>query len=391
MKGSLYQGKILLSKVYNRIKEMILLSRVHYRIKEMILLSKVHYSFVVKFAAKVLSAIQSLPTVKCRFSLRALSSAGSHKTARVRASARFILTAMLLASAPALLGGCALAESGGSLALEELPGQGARLAGVFVTSKHIEPGPSELEFNSRGDIRIKDTGSEKIYGSFTGYDAGEPVVTFPGLEGYGIYSLTAPEDETHEATGARYMTTDFHFANVHYYVLDQEDSVEADLYITADSHVAYYFNPVYQQEDGQIYLLAGSGVTSQSFNDGQKFNHSISESTSHRSNEETLTRSQKFSVNIIASEAPQETELLLMDGENRLIKRYSEEQLAELTDAGASLTLPGEASYLILRQTKAGEEHGGRTLIDQDAEYVEYMAPAGNDILYFRQLPLIWP
>ena len=391
MKGNLYQGKILLSKFYNRIEDKILLSSFYNRIKGMILLSKCPCWFVVRFAVKLLSAVQSLLTVKCRFSLRALPSVGSPEGARFHASARLFLSAMLLASAPALLSGCALTESGGRLALEELPGQGARLAGVFVTSKHIEPGPSELEFNSRGDIRIKDTGPEKIYGSFTGYDAGEPVVTFPGLEGYGIYSLTAPEDETHEATGARYMTTDFHFANVHYYVLDQEDSVEADLYITADSHVAYYFNPVYQQEDGQIYLLAGSGVTSQSFNDGQKFNHSISESTSRRSNGEELSRSQKFSVNIIASEAPQETELLLMDGENRLIKRYSEEQLTELADAGASLTLPGEASYLILHQTKAGKEHGGRTLIDQDAEYVEYMAPAGNDILYFRQLPLIWP
>lgn len=349
------------------------------------------YRFVVKFAAKFLSAIQSLLTVKCRFSLRALSSAGSHKAARVRASARLFLTAMLFASAPTLLVGCALAGNGGRLALEELPGREARLAGVFVTREYIAPDPPSLEVNSRGEIVAEAAEPKRIYGSFTGYGAGEAVVAFPGLEGYGIYSLAAPEDETHEAAGDRYMVSDFPFSNVHYYVLDQEDSVEADLYVSTGTRAAYYFNPVYQQEDGQIYLLAGSGVTSESFCDGQKFGHSISESTSLCSNAEVSGRSQKFSVNIIGSGAPQETELLLMNGENQLIKRYSEEQLEELADAGASLALPREASYLILRQAKAGKEHDSRTLFDQGAEYVDYMVSAGSEILYYQHLPLVWP
>lgn len=312
-------------------------------------------------------------------------------TARHLSAARFLPAAMLLLAVPLLSGGCALAEGGGRLALEELPGQDARLAGVFVTREPIEQSPLDLELNSRGELVAKDTGPEKIYGSFTGYDAGAAAVTFPGQEGYGIYSLEAPEDGTHEATGNRYNISDLPFTNLHYSVSDQKDSIEADFYTGADSYVHYCFNPVYQQPDGQIYLMAGSGVSSDSFYDGQRFSHSISESVSRSSNGEESGRTLEFTVNVIGTGLPQETELLLMDGENRLLERYGEERLEELTAAGETLALPAETAYLILQQSIEGKEYDSRSLFDRSAEAVEYMAPADDGYLYFRRLPLAWP
>lgn len=292
-------------------------------------------------------------------------------------------------AAPLLLGGCALIENGGSLALEELSSQSARLAGIFVTRDPIQPGPVSLEVNRRGEIVAKDTGPEKIYGSFTGYDYDSPVVTFPDLEGYGIYCLTAPEDGTHEA--ARYNSCDFLFANPRYNFSDQEESAEADLYVSADGPSQHYFNPVYQQPDGQIYLLAGSGISTDSFVDGQKFSQSISESVSHTDNGNRSVSTLRFTVNIVATGQPEESELLLMDEANRLMESYSGERLEELIAAQTPLALPGETSYLILRQSFAGKAHDSRSLFDRDAEYVEYMAPAEDGYLYFRQLPLAWP
>lgn len=311
-------------------------------------------------------------------------------TARHPAAAGFLSAAMLLLAVPLLSGRCALSESGGRLALEELPGQDARLAGVFVTTEPIEPEPPELELDSRGQIVVKDTGTQKIYGSFTGYDAGAGTVTFPGLNGYGIYCLTAPEDETHEATDAKYNVSDYPFANSHYYFSDQEERVETDLYIRAGRFAKYYFNPVYQQTDGQIYLLAGSGVSSDSFVDGQKFSHGLSESVSRTENGEQDTITLGFTVNIIGSALPQETELLLMDEANRPLERYGEERLEELAAAGETLALPEGTAYLVLRQAIEGKEHDSRRLFDRNAETVEYMVPAEDGYLYFRQLPLAW-
>lgn len=314
-----------------------------------------------------------------------LSAAISHTAARI------LPAAMSLLAAPLLLGGCALSENGGRLALEELGGQEDRLAGVFVTRDYIEPGSPSLELDSRGEIVVKNTESEKIYGSFTGYDAGTAIVSFPNLEGCGIYALTAPGEESQGTAGNKYNISDLPFANVHYNVSDQEEGVEADLHVSTGSFAKYYFNPVYQQEDGQIYLLAGSGMSSDSFTDGAEFGYSISESVTHTENGEQSAHTLRFTVNIIGSGLPQETELLVMDEENRLLKRYDEEQLQKFSDTDTSLALSKEASYLILRQTIAGKEHDSRSLFDQNAEYVEYMAPAENGYLYFRQLPLAWP
>ena len=215
-------------------------------------------------------------------------------------------------------------------------------------------------------------------------------MTFPGLNGYGIYCLTAPEDETHEATDAKYNVSDYPFANSHYYFSDQEERVETDLYIRAGRFAKYYFNPVYQQTDGQIYLLAGSGVSSDSFVDGQKFSHGLSESVSRTENGEQDTITLGFTVNIIGSALPQETELLLMDEANRPLERYGEERLEELAAAGETLALPEGTAYLVLRQAIEGKEHDSRRLFDRNAETVEYMVPAEDGYLYFRQLPLAW-
>lgn len=294
---------------------------------------------------------------------------------------RIFVMAFCLGAMP-VLGGC-------SLALDELSPENGRLAGVFVTREPIEPALPDLELNARGEIVAKDTGSRKIYGTFTGYDENAPIVTFPDLDGYGVYSLTAPEDETHEAAG--FNSADFPFSNLFYNFSDQEDSIEANLYVGAARFAKYYFNPVYQQEDGQIYLLAGSGVSTDSFYDGQKFSHGISESVSRTENGDQTAHSLSFTVNIIASGLPREPELLLMDGENRLTERYSGEQLEELASSGKPLALPESTSYLILRQSIEGKEHDSHSIFDRDAEYVEYMVPGEDGYLYFRQLYLAWP
>lgn len=279
--------------------------------------------------------------------------------------------------------------SGCSLALDELPPENGQLAGVFVTREPIEQLPPELELNGHGEIVAKDTDPRKIYGTFTGYEGGAPIVTFPDLEGCGLYSLTAPEDEIHEAAG--YSSADFPFSNLHCSFSDQEDSIEADLYVGTARFAKYFFNPVYQQEDGQIYLLAGSGVSTDSFYDGQKFSHGISESVSRIENGDQSAHSLSFTVNIVASGLPREPELLLMDGENRLIEHYSGEHLEELTSSGKPLALPESTSYLILRQSIEGKEHDSYSIFDRNAEYVEYMVPGEDGYLYFRQLYLAWP
>lgn len=282
-----------------------------------------------------------------------------------------------------------LFTGGCSLALEEPSTVGNdRLAGIFVTEQYIEPEEPQLEVNARGEIYAKDTGPRKIYGSFIGYEKDAAVVTFPDLQGYGVYSFLVPEDETHEASG--YSACDSIFTDCHFTVSDTEESLEASFYAIAGSPRHYYFNPVYQQPDGQLYLVPGEGIASDSFLDGQKFSKSIAQSTTETKSGSETTKGQSFSITVIAADPPQDMELFLMDAGHQVLERYSARELEALSAAGEALRLPPRSAYLILQQTLP-ENAQKRQLFDQGTEYLEYRITEADGYLHARQLPLLWP
>lgn len=298
-----------------------------------------------------------------------------------------MLSAMILCLSVTLLtGGCGLAQGDFSLAREELPSSRDRLSGVFVTENYIEPAPAQLEYNDRGEITFIPPETEKIYGIFNGYSAAS-LISFPDLEGFGFYSLMLPADENHEA--ARCNTCDSVFTDLHVTISDEEESMEASLYVTNSGSQHYYFHPIYQQEDGQFYLLPGSGISSDSLT-GLHFSHSIADTVSQTENGEEATSSYRFTVTIIAEEAPDDPELLFLDSNDQVTGRLSAHELDALLQAdGPELAIPEDVACLILKQGKASGT--GYTAYDPDSEYLEYKEAHGDGPLYLRQLHLLWP
>lgn len=278
------------------------------------------------------------------------------------------------------LGGC-------SLALEEIPSGRDRLAGVFVTAAPIEPGEAQLEYDLQGNIRIKESEPTKIYGKFTPQSAAD--VTFPGVEGYGVYSLEMPEGDGQEAAG--YNICDDIFTDLHFTVSDEEETIEASFYASSTDRWVYCFNPVYQQADGQIYVLAGSGVSSASFAEGTRFSHSLSESESQRVGDDETVTGRSFTITVIGAAPPRDMELLVADRTHRVCQRYGKEQLDALVQADQPLALPEDAAYLILQQAPSEEGQMRYRLFDRDADSVEYMAQAEDGYLHIRRVLLEWP
>lgn len=298
-----------------------------------------------------------------------------------------MLSAMILCLSVTLLtGGCGLAQGDFSLAREELPSSRDRLSGVFVTENYIEPAPAQLEYNDRGEITFIPPETEKIYGIFNGYSAAS-LISFPGLEGFGFYSLMLPADENHEAV--RCNTCDSVFTDLHVTISDGEESMEASLYVTTNGSQHYYFHPIYQQEDGQFYLLPGSGLSSDS-PEGLHFSHSIADTVSQTENGEETTSSYRFTVTIIAEEAPDDPELLFLNSNDQVTDRLSAHELDALLQADIpELSIPEDVACLILKQGKASGT--GYTAYDLDSEYLEYKEAHGDGPLYLRQLHLLWP
>ena len=307
------------------------------------------------------------------------------------------------ASAASLCLAAVLSLSGCSLALEEAqsqPGQD-RLAGVFVTTEYIRQGTPEIEMNSQGEITFKET-TEKVYGTLNREnDSSQPPITFPGLEGYGLYCLEFPEKDF-EGTGitvndgeermVSYYTGDDFFTDLHFSSTDQEEGAEGSLYVSTDTSFNYFFNPVYQQKDGQVYLLPGTGISTDYFVDGQQYSHDTSQSISRNMDGKEETKSYRFKVSIVAADPPVDTELLFMSEDHQLLKSLRAAQLDALFEKEVpELELSADVAYLILQQkTKDGTE-STHQLFDHGAETLTYMVPAENHMLRELQIYLVWP
>ena len=288
-----------------------------------------------------------------------------------------VMTAMLLS-------GCR------SLAREDLDLGQDRLAGIFITENYIPPGEPVLETDMYGNITFRESDPNKFYGSFQSQDGAFLPVSFPGLEGYGVYNLQVEEEETRQIS--RYSTCDDFFTDCHITVSEDEECMESSLYVPADLSMQYYFNPVYQQADGQIYLLPGSGISStDGFTGGQKWSQSLAQSSSLTENGAEYSKTYRFTVNIISADSPADTELLFMDDSHRVRGQLTQAQLDALFLDERQLELPAETAYLILCQKQSSGEPDNRFLFNYGTETLEYMTAQEDAPLLTRRLQLIWP
>lgn len=316
----------------------------------------------------------------------AASNSESNKTGKPT-SRPHLPAAILSAAALLLLCGGLLARAGVPLALAESQTGDDRLAGIFITENYIEPGMPEIDVNALGEIVIKEPEPARIYGTINEDDLSIPV-TFPGLEGFGIYNLRLQDGTSQKPSG--YYTCDDIFTDMHVTVSDDVEHAEASVYVRADSPCSYYFNPVYQQEDGTLYLLPGSGITSDSLN-GTSWSQGISQSRSKSVGGTEETEGYRFTVKIVSADAPLATELIFMDQDNQILRCLSDKELEQLFQEDLPrLEIPADVSYLVLRQAKDGTDGFTHTLFDRGAESLEYMAAAQDTYLHPRHLPLVW-
>ena len=305
------------------------------------------------------------------------------KASSPRLPAFFLCCAALL-----LLCGGLLAYAKVRLALAEIRTEEDRLAGIFVTENHIPSAAPLVDFNVHGEIVIKEQEPVKIYGMIGGDNSQKPVV-FPELEGFGIYNLMLPDSSSQVSSG-HYICDDA-FTDLHFTVSDSEEHAEASLYTRTGRFCRYYFNPVYQQEDGRLYLLPGSGISSDSLAAGAEWSQSLAQSRSESFNGTEETSGYRFTVKIVSADAPSGAELILMGQDNHALRILSDAELDLLFQQDMPrLEIPADVSYLVLRQHKSGGGGFLHTLYDRGAESLEYMVAADDSYLHPRSLPLIW-
>ncbi len=312
------------------------------------------------------------------------------------------LTALLLS----ILTGCQLArEDAGTKASED------RLIGVFLTTEHLDLFDFEGYLNdnigslSGGEIKLDGT-TEEYQGrryaelrprTLTNTETGEKVVTkeyvFPGFEGITYFSARVPttaEQEGYVTSGSDEAISDGHM-NLKY--TDQGDSttMEGTVYVSPGLGSTYYFNPVYQSEDGNVYAMTGSGFSTSGVRDeGAAYTQTMNATYTMTENGKIKTDSISVKISISVMSPPEKIVVLQMGADSSVVSKteYAPGEMPE------SIALEENTEYIVVEAHKTDTNGGkfiSRKLYGRDAESLETYYSREDGICVKKWVQVKWP
>lgn len=278
--------------------------------------------------------------------------------------------------------------TGCRLALEE-PGtrkaEDDRLAGVFVTERHIDSGTPEIKRNRKGEASAAEN-REEIRGRLVATGSGGPDIAFEGIEGYGIYHGIRVQEA--QDGGASHSFADELFSDLFYQEGDA-NRVEATIYVSAEGSDTFYFNPVYQTVQGDLYMLPGSGLTTDR-TEGTVSTHTLRQERKITADGKETVESEEFIIHIACAERTASYRLLFMDAENNVLSVMTGEELLKTGEERQwELSIAPETAYLILERAKSSGEVE-RTICSRGEERLEFLRYLGDGYLVRQQACIVW-
>jgi len=301
-----------------------------------------------------------------------------------------------------LLAGCQLARADGMTVQSE------RLIGAFITREYLDLFDFEgyLEdnistFEKGGNITIENSEryNGRIYAELrevplTNEETGEPSSTweyeFPDLDGITFFAaeITPPNGDTFYA-----MHGDNAVSDARYAVGDVNSSIEGTIYFTPADDLVFYVNPVYQDNEGRVYVTTGNGISSSGSNwEGATFSTTLEEQQTVAENGEETAEGFKLTVHFAVRNPPQGVGIIQMDAGNAIVAQddYDTNELPERIE-------PEDETEYIIVETRAAAPDGGtiatREIFDVGDDYITaYTAYVGREdgIVEARLIELLW-
>ncbi len=316
-----------------------------------------------------------------------------------------LMTLMLLL----VLSGCSLAkEDAGKEIYESEEIVQDRLIGVLVTDEHQDLFDIESFLNDNlneivdGEV-LEENGSnayqERIYATIEKNGSDVPDewdFYFQGIEGYAYFSPTMQHGEGEPFV---MLVADDCFSDIsrHYVVTDDGEEIylEGTLYLQAGKGQteAFFLNPVYQTEDGEIYLIGGNGIGSNVlWEDGNEMSDKIEGTYNYTVG--GVEESYKGSVEIkfVTVNAPEKIKFYHMSEKHEILKveEFSPEEVPE------DLQTEKGTAYVLMEneiEDEAGTIRIERKLCEPDAEgqmTVKIFHPSENGILIPKYVSIIF-
>jgi hypothetical protein len=262
-----------------------------------------------------------------------------------------------------------------------------RLIGVFITTEHLDLFDAEGYFNnnpekirSGGEIseNVSNMYQGKLYATLvekplTNVDTGEIQMPhkyiFEGMEGISYYYALYTDDAgTYHGSSSDNAISD---GKIAISSTDEGDSasLEGTIYAsTTGGANSFYYNPVYQTGNGEVYTTSGQGMSfGGESTEGMSGSQAFTEETSTTSGNETKTIRSYINVTISFMDEPERVRLIQLDSESKVLSQ-EEYMPGKLPDR---LTVDAGTEYIIVETESNGTNPNGnitRELYQPDDE-----------------------
>jgi len=289
------------------------------------------------------------------------------------------------------LTGCSLAdpELGEAALPSSLTEESDALVGVVITREHLDLFDADtfVQDNAATLLAGKnpDGNAQSYYKKLYAKPEQDGRVEFdlPDSISYFSYEYDHPAGRTTAITN-----NGIYGGGSHIKSTDQGEEIEltGTVYVPARSGIiSYFFNPVYQEPDGDVYLLPGQGSSLSGDNgEGMSFTHSMSNSVTRTENGKRETRKCRLSITVEVMEPPQSIRLLQMDKTGTLLSTLSWTP----GQVPPELTLHRDCAWAVAEQVKSGTV--ARALLNFGDKSMESFYREG-DLIKVQTTSLNWP
>lgn len=158
---------------------------------------------------------------------------------------------------------------------------------------------------------------------------------------------------------------------------------EGTIFVPEGEEAHFFTNPVYQDSDGRLYLVGGTGISNQNMT-GSMWQTITEERTETENGQETASEEYGFKVCVTAVTVTERVAIVQMSPDNTMLDRQEfdpNEMPEELT--------PVDGCAFILVEEYAGDEVS-RTMIEPDDRYITVYVKADQPYCVARGTEILW-
>lgn len=216
---------------------------------------------------------------------------------------------------------------------------------------------------------------------------------FEGVDGIRYFVVSKPATETMGSYSTGISDPGIGDGHISINGTDDDESVvmEGTIYISPTAlGRTYYFNPVYQDTEGNVYATSGSGCShSGDTAEGMSFSQSYKESHTETDNGKETTSESSITITVSVKNTPEKLIILQIGADYSVITRdeFDTRVIPE------SITPQSGAAFIIAETQSTGADgkmQVTRDMYGRDDEYIRSYHDRGDGILLAQDTKLNW-